>query len=75
MLSTIGFVLFHLGLDMGPSSIYALPFLGGIFLLLAAISSRFVGEKKPKKKKKSKSNDDVFGGQHYPNEPFRYEGI
>ena len=75
LLSTIGFVLFQLGLDVGPSSIDALPFLGGIFLLFAAISSRFVGEKKPKKKKKNKSKEDVFGGQHYPNEPLRYEGF
>ena len=73
MLSTIGYVLFHLGLDMGPGTIYALPFLGGIFLLLAACSSHFVGEKKPKKK--NKTNDDVFGGQHYPYEPFRYEEL
>ena len=71
MLSTIGYVLFHLGLDMGPGSIYVLPFLGCIFLLLAAFSSHFIGEKKPKKK--NKTNDDVFGGQHYPYEPFRFK--
>ena len=41
--------------DMGPGSIYVLPFLGCIFLLLAAFSSHFIGEKKPKKK--NKTND------------------
>ncbi len=70
MLSTIGYFLFHLGLDMGPRSFYALPFFGGIFLVLAS-SCHFVGEKKPKKK--NKTNVDVFDGQHYPYEPFRYE--
>ena len=39
---------------MVPGSIDALPFLGGSFTL-AAISSRFVGEKKPKKKKRVKA--------------------
>ena len=71
MLSTIDYFLFHLGLDMGPRSIYALPFFGVIFLLLAAFTSHFVDEKKPKKK--NKTSVDVFGGQHYPYEPFRYE--
>ena len=71
ILSTIGDVLFNLGLNVGSGSIYALPFLGGIFLLLAAFSSYFIGEKNPRRK--NKINDDVFGGQHYPYEPFRYK--
>ena len=52
ILTTFSFILYRMGLDFGPGSIDALPFLGGIFLLLAAVSSRFVGEKKPKKEKK-----------------------
>lgn len=72
LLTTFSFILFRMGLHFGPGSIDALPFLGGFFLLLAAVSSRFVGEKKPKKKKKTK--EDVFGGQNYPDEPLRYEG-
>ena len=75
VLTTFSFILFRMGLDFGPGSIDALPFLGGIFLLLAAVSSRFVGEKKPKKEKKKKTKEDVFGGQHYPDEPLRYEGF
>tara|TARA_B100000575_G_scaffold287138_1_gene284976 strand:+ start:4582 stop:5409 length:828 start_codon:yes stop_codon:yes gene_type:complete len=75
IVSTIGLVLFQFDFDLGLGSIYTLPFLGGILLLLAAFSSRFIGEKKPKKKNRNKTNEDVFGGQHYSNEFLRYDGF
>jgi small neutral amino acid transporter SnatA (MarC family) len=62
VLTTFSFILFRMGLDFGPGSIDALPFLGGIFLLLAAVSSRFVGEKKPKKEKRKKLKRMCLGG-------------
>ncbi len=75
LLASFGFLLFKMGLNVGPGSIEALPYIGVIFLLLAAFSSRFIGEKKRTKKSKKQINKDVFGGQYSPDEPHRYEGF